>query len=32
MLSQIKKDIYCPIIEQRVRALGYGGAYFFELC
>ena len=29
MLSQINKDIFCPIIEQRVRALGYGGAIFF---
>lgn len=33
MLSQINKDIFCPIIEQRVRALGYGGAiFFYVLC
>jgi hypothetical protein len=33
MLSQIKQDIFCPVIEQRVRALGYGGAILFsELC
>lgn len=33
MLSQINKDIFCPVIEQRVRALGYGGAILFNrLC